>query len=413
MADENRPDLYMQLDQVIREDRGRLLSALVAALGDFELAEDALSDAVESALTHWKRSGVPENPVGWLLKVARRKAIDRIRRVKRFQSKSREIALLAAMDEMEANEPTPAIPDERLRLVFTCCHPALEPKTRVALTLRTLGGLTTGEIARAFLDTETAMGQRLSRARKKISRAGIPYAVPGQELWGERLGSVLAVIYLIFNEGYGASFGDSPVRLGLCGEAVFLIRLLNELKPDEPESEGLLALLLITHARWRARGDGQGSSVALEDQDRNNWDHDAIAQGREILDRAVARASPGPYQIKAAISSLHSNADGVTDWAQIAMLYDRLLEFEPTPIVALNRATARAENGHMDQALSDLEQLAEPLDQYQPFHAAQAEYLARSGQIRGALSAYDRAIELAGNTADKKFLRDRKAHLGH
>ena len=407
------PDPQHRLDQVIRQDRGRLLAALIAVLRDFELAEDALSDALESALTHWARTGLPDNPQGWLLKVARRKAIDRLRRVKRFQDRSADIAHLAKINEMDANQPAPEIPDERLRLIFTCCHPALEPKTQIALTLRTLGGLSTSEIARAFLDQEATMGQRLSRARAKIARAGIPFAVPDAEVWDERLGSVLSVIYLIFNEGYGASSGDSPVRMSLCDEAVFLARLLNSLKPAEPEVEGLLALLLITHARGRARADGQGSSVALDDQNPDQWDRNMIDEGREILENAMARQAPGPYQIKAAISSLHAVVDQAPDWPQIVLLYDSLLHHEPTPIVALNRAVAVAETGALDQALTSFDVLAEPLRGYQPFHAAHAEFLFRVGQTERAHVAYRRAIELTGNAADRKFLTTRQARLEH
>jgi RNA polymerase sigma-70 factor (ECF subfamily) len=269
---QNAPDLNATLATVMRDDRGRLLSALIATLGDFELAEEALSDALESAVTHWVRTGIPENPIGWLLKVARRKAIDRIRRQKRFNDFIPEITHLAKLDEMDANTAIPDIPDERLRLIFTICHPALEPKTRVALTLRTLGGLSTAVVAMAFLNPEPTMGQRLSRARKKIARAGIPFITPEPEQWTERLNSVLAVIYLIFNQGYAATSGVSATRVDLCDEAIFLARLLDQLRPGESEIEGLLALLLITHARRAARQGETGDSNPLDHQDRGHWD---------------------------------------------------------------------------------------------------------------------------------------------
>ncbi|MBV1868523.1 MAG: RNA polymerase [Marinosulfonomonas sp.] len=394
----------------MREDRGRLLSALIASLGDFELAEEALSDALESALTHWARTGIPDSPIGWLLTVARRKAIDRIRRQKRFSGFNAEITHLAKMDEQDANADAPNIPDERLRLIFTCCHPALAPKTRVALTLRTIGGLSTGEIAAAFLDSETAMGQRLSRARKKISTAGIPYTPPEPEMWGERLASVLAVIYLIFNQGYAATSGTTPTRVDLCDEAIFLARLLDQLQPNEPEIEGLLALLLTTHARRAARQDRRGITVALADQDRALWDREMLGQGLELLDCAIARGASGPYQIKAAISALHVAAmsEAATDWRQIVLLYDSLLRFEPTPVVALNRATALAEAGGLEQALQEFSRLKDDLVDYQPYHAACAEYLARAGSHEASQVAYERAIALSGNDADRQFLRDRR-----
>jgi len=408
-------DLHARLETVLREDRGRLLAALIAVLGNFELAEEALSDAVESALVHWARNGLPDNPRGWLHKVARRKAIDRIRRQRRFADRLPEITHLAEMNEMQANEMPPEIPDERLRLIFTCCHPALEPKTRVALTLRTLGGLTTGEIARAFLDRESTMGQRLSRARTKIARAGIPFAIPDRDDWNERLGSVLAVFYLIFNEGYGASTGDSPIRANLCEEAIFLTRLMNQLRPGEPEIMGLLSLMLTTHARRAARVDDAGVTVPMACQDRSVWDRPMIIEGAAILERAMELAVPGPYQIKAAISALHAWAknDGDTDWRQIIMLYDSLARIEPSPVVLLNRAVAIGELGDVAHALKTLDRLSLELSDYQPIHAAKAEFLTRTGQTEAAWAAYDRAIHLATNAADKAFLEQQRNRLSH
>jgi len=409
------PDLHQTISQLVRKDRGRLLSALISNLGSFDLAEDALSDALESAVTHWARSGIPQNPQGWLLKVARRKAIDRIRRNKRFRAFQPELARLAQEDEMHANRTGSDIPDNRLALIFTCCHPALEEKSRIALTLRTLGGLTTAEIARAYLDKEATMGQRLSRAKAKIATSKIPYAVPGPELWADRLASVLSVIYLIFNEGYVASSGDAAIRTELCEEAIYLARLLNDLRADEPEIMGLLSLMLTTHARRAARQSDDAMTISLADQDRKLWDQTLIGEGVELLDVALIQPRPGPFQIKAAISALHSSARtaSATDWPQIRLLYDSLLEFEPTPVVRLNRAVARAETGDLAGALADIDQLQGELGAYQPLHAARAEYLARNRQFAAAHAAYDLAIKLTGNAADRKFLLHQQTKLRH
>lgn len=400
----NRADLASTaLDTVMREDRGRCLAALIARFGDFQLAEDALQDALAAAAQHWGQSGVPDRPQGWLLKVSGRKAIDRLRRGKRDGAGATALAVLAA-DPVE--EEAEMIPDHRLRLIFTCCHPALAPKTRVALTLRTLGGLTTGQIASAFLDTEPAMGQRLSRAKAKIAAAGIPFKLPESEDLPERLNSVLTVVYLIFNAGYTA--GPGPGR-DLCDEAIFLARLLNRLQPATAEVEGALALLLLTHARRAARV-SDGVSVALAEQDRLLWDRPMLREGEALLDRAVARAHPGPFQIKAAIAALHSR--DVPDWPQIAALYAGLLCHEPTPVVRLNHAVALAETGALSKALAQLDALADALADYQPFHAAHAELLVRNGQIAAALAAYGRAIALAASPADAAFLaRRRNRHL--
>jgi predicted RNA polymerase sigma factor len=292
------------------------------------------------------------------------------------------------------------IPDDRLRLIFTCCHPALDPKSRVALTLRSIAGLTTAEIARAFLDAEPTMGQRLSRAKAKIAAARIPYAIPGPEDWDERLKSVLAVIYLIYNAGYTPDPGSAR---DLCAEAIFLTRLLDHLRPGEPEIEGALALLLLTQSRARARIGADGASVPLHRQDRALWDGAARAEGLGLIDRAMARRAPGPYQIKAAIAACHGRDDGA-DWPQIAALYTRLLDYEPTPVVRLNRAVARAEAGDLPAALAEVEALADMLEDYQPFHAARADLLRRTGQNEAARAAYERAIALAGSLADAAFL---------
>ena len=379
---------------------------MIARLKNFQLAEDALQDALASAVVHWGRTGLPASPQGWLLKVALRKAIDLLRKDAREDRKTAEIARLS-LDEA-AEDGTDDIPDERLRLIFTCCHPALESKTQVALILRTLGGLSTAEVASAFLDNETTMGQRLSRARAKILAAGIPYAVPGSEAWAERLQFVLTVVYLIFNQGYSCAAGDRVRQLG--EEAIYLARVLNSLRPDEPEIEGLLALMLITEARRAARLGGDGTSIPIASQDRKLWNDGRIAEGLSLLDRVMARRAAGPFQIKAAITALHVQSEP-PDWPQIVLLYDSLLRMEPTPVVQLNRAVALAEAGAPEAGLRALEMLAQVLDAYQPFHAAHAELLSRCGRTGAALAAYDRAIDLAANPSDAVFLRHRRVQV--
>ena len=395
------------LDAVMRQDRGRLLAALIARLRNFQLAEEALQEAAASALVHWGRSGLPKSPQGWLLRVALRKAIDRIRGAVRAERSAADMARLA-VDEADETEPE-MIADERLRLIFTCCHPALEPKSQVALTLRTLCGLTTAEIAANFLDQETTMGQRLSRAKAKIAAAGIPFAVPEPQEWPARLNAVLSVIYLIFNTGY--TQGPLAAR-DLCDEAIYQARMVNGLRPGDPEVEGVLALMLITHARRRGRVDAKGVMVALVNQDRSLWDRAAIDQGVALLDQAMARGAAGPYQIKAAIAACHVIGDRA-DWAQIVLLYDSLMRLEPTPVVALNRAVALAEVGALDLAVQELRKVASELDGYQPYYAALAEVLTRQGAREGALAAYARAIELAANAQDAAFLSARRRALLH
>ena len=393
----------LALDRALRQDRGRIISALIARVRDFQLAEDALQDAAGSALIHWANA-IPDRPGAWLIRVAFRKAIDRLRRASRDIAQTRALTILA---RDEAEEDPEVIRDDRLRLIFTCCHPALEAKSRVALTLRTIAGLTTAEIARAFLDAEPAMAARLTRAKAKIAAAGIPFAVPGPEDWAERLQSVLTVVYLIFNAGYSAG-PDEP--RDLCAEAIFLARLINTLRPDDPEVEGCLALLLITDSRHAARVDRAGATVPLADQDRSLWDQSAIAEGLAHLHAALTRRAPGPYQIKAAIAACHVQ-DGGPDWAQIALLYDSLYRIEPTPVVQLNRAVALAETGQLGPALDLILGLAPMLDAYQPFHAARAEYLARAGQTTEARAAYDRAIALTTSHSDATFLREKRNAL--
>lgn len=391
------------LDTVMREDRGRLIAALIARLKNFQLAEEALQEAMASALVHWSRTGLPASPQGWLLQVAWRKALDRIRR---GQTETKTGEALRTLSGEEFGEEPDEIPDERLRLIFTCCHPALEQKSRVALTLRTICGLTTGEVAAAFLDQEATMGQRLSRAKTKIAAAGIPYAVPAPEEWAERLQGVLAVLYLIFNAGYsaGPDDGRDSTARDLAGEAIFLARLLDRLCPEQPEVEGCLALLLLTHARRAARTGSDGVTIPLAEQDRTLWDAALIPEGLALIDQAMHRRAPGPYQIKAAIAACHMPPDG-SDWKQIAALYDSLMRFEPTPVVQLNRAIAIAEAVSPEIGLRLLETLAAELVEYQPFHAAQADLLRRVGQLDMARKAYDTAIALAASNADAIFLR--------
>ena len=393
------------LEQALRADRGRLVAALVARTGDLQRAEDALQEAAASALVHWGRSGVPSHPQGWLLRVALRKAIDGYRRDGRACDHADAILALAEDEAMLAVPPE--IPDDRLRLIFICCHPALAAKSRVALTLRLLGGLTTAEIAGVFLDDEPTMGQRLSRAKSKIAAAGIPFKVPDPEDWHDRLAAVLTVIYLIFTQGH--ALGPASPR-DLCGEAIFLARLVNGLLPDQPEIEGCLALLLLTHARRAARIGPTGETVPLTEQDRSLWDHAMIADGQAALDRALARRVPGPFQIKAAIAALHA-AQGLPDWRQIAALYARLHDHEPSPVIRLNHAVAVVEGQGAAAGLALIELLAGALDGYQPFHAARAEYLARTDQPLRARAAYDRAIALAPSSADRAFLTARRDRL--
>ena len=406
-------DLKREITRILRDDRGRLLSALIRTLGSFELAEDALQDASERALVHWGRSGLPNRPDAWLLQVARRSAIDQIRKNKRFQDRIPEVQRLMDEDQDDRAAETPEIPDERLRLIFTCCHPALDEKSRVALTLRSIGGLTTKEIARAFLDNDTTMGQRLSRAKAKIASAGIPYRVPDRADWDDRLNSVLTVIYLIFNEGWTAGPGEAPIRTALCDEALWLAGLLSNLAPDDPEIEGLWALMLLSHARHRARFDTAGTFVPLGQQDRQVWDWPMIEEGLRILDRAVARRLPGPFQLQAAIGALHVQAKtpADTDWAQIYLLYCRLEALMPSPVVRLNQAVALAETGALAKARRALDALAHELDAYQPFHAARADLARRAGDKDTAIKAYDAAISLSKSDSEKDWLATQKAKL--
>lgn len=392
------------METVLRQDRGRLMAALTHRLGSFQLAEDALQEACISALVHWGREGPPQSPQGWLIRVAFRKALDRIRAEGR--DGEREAAMQLVNDLLGQDEAEP-IPDERLRLIFTCCHPALEPKSRVALTLRTVCGLSTGEIASLFLDNETTMGQRLSRAKTKIASAGIAYAVPPPELWDERLQAVLTTVYLIFTTGYTAAPAEAR---DLCGEALFLARLLDALCPEQPEIEGAFALMLLTDARRAARVSASGATVPPAEQDRLLWNRDTEAEGRQWLETALQRKRAGPFQIKAAISACQM-AEPAPDWPQILHLYTALLPLEPTPVVRVNHAVALAENGLLAAALATLEDLREPLADFQPFHAARAAVLAKTEQKEAARQAYEKAIALATNESDRLFLAGRMQAL--
>lgn len=383
------------------------MAALIARLRDFQLAEEALQEAAISAVSHWGRAGVPTSPHGWLLRVALRKAIDRIRSGARETRKAAELARLAV--EEAADMQPESIPDERLSLIFTCCHPALEQKSQVALTLRTVCGLTTTDIARAFLDNEPTMGQRLSRAKAKIAAAGIPFAIPGPDAWGERLQAVLTVIYLIFNAGYTA--GPQADR-DLCEEAIFLLRILNSLRPAEPEVEGCLALTLLSHGRRRARVNAAGATVPPHEQDRSLWNMAALVEGEALVRQALARHRPGPNQIKAAIAACHVMPH-TPDWPQIRMLYETLLRFEPTDVVRLNLAVAMSETGDGVTALRLLDDMKSVLADYPPYHAAVAALQAKAGSREAALVAYDRAIEMAANAQDIAFLTGRRDQLLH
>lgn len=394
---------------VMRNDRGRLMAALISRLRDFQLAEEALQEAAISAVTHWGRAGVPASPQGWLLRVALRKAIDRMRQGAREARKASELARLSVE---EAAEMDPAlIPDERLSLIFTCCHPALEQKSQVALTLRTVCGLTTADIARAFLDNEPAMGQRLSRAKAKIAAAGIPFAVPGPEDWGMRLAAVLTVIYLIYNAGYTAGpLADRIADRDLCEEAIFLARILNGLRMAEPEVEGCLALMLLSHGRRGARVNAAGATVPPQEQERALWDAAMLAEGDALVRQALARRNPGPNQIKAAIAACHVLPDA-PDWPQIRLLYETLLRFEPTDVVRLNLAVAMAEAGDVAAGMAVLDDVAGGLAAYQPYHAARAALCAKAGDVAGAIAAYGRAIDLTVTAQDAAFLAGRRDAL--
>ncbi len=412
-ADNDQPEAAVE--KIVREEWGQVLATLVAYVRDFSLAEDMLQDACVSALEHWPKDGVPKSPRAWLLQTARRKAIDRFRRQANFETKRTELEILINLEQQirttEEDTVDETIADDRLRLIFTCCHPALEEHVRVALTLRTLGGLTTPEIARAFMIPENTMAQRLVRAKRKIKVANIPYIVPSPHLWPERVESVLTVIYLIFNEGYAARSGNQPTRADLCLEAIRLGNILVSLVPQEPEVAGLQALMLLHDSRSLARTNRDGNMVTLEHQDRTLWKQDQIDKGVSVLQCALLMRRPGPFQIQAAISAVHAQAKNYdeTDWHEITLLYEKLYELQPSPVIKLNAVVALSFAHGAQAGLSAMAALDTEgeLALYQPYHAARADLFRRAGRKKDSVVAYQQALEFTENAAERHFLKQR------
>ncbi len=405
-------DASVLVEQTFRQEYGRVLATLISQLGDFELAEDAVQDALVDALQQWN-GGLPNNPGAWITATAKRRAIDRLRRRKVDQRKR---AVLDPLEDSTEGDDMDSIPDDRLKLMFTCCHPSLALDAQVALTLKTLGGLSTVEIAHAFLVPPPTMAQRLTRAREKIRDAGIPYRVPPADLLPQRLDALLAVLYLIYNEGYCATSGDSLIRHELCGEAIRLARVLVSLLPDKPisaETRGLLALMLLHDSRRHARTDSVGNLIVLDEQDRSKWDRAEIDEGAAMLEKALAFHNPGPYQVQAAISAVHAqSADATsTDWAQIVELYRVLAHMTASPVVAVNRAVAVSMVEGPRVGLRALYDIGDAAADYYPYHVAHADLLRRTNQREAAADAYERAITLCQNGQERAYLQRRLAKL--
>ncbi len=403
----DRPDIGQSVAAIVRRDGGRLFAILISQLRNFALAEDCLQDAYASALAHWGKRGLPASPSAWLLQVARRKAIDRLRRATTAQAKEGELSHLL---QLEADDTTQdenlAIPDERLKLIFTCCHPAIERQASVALTLRSLCGLTTEEIARAYLTSRETMAQRLVRAQQKIIKTKIPFEIPSEAQWPERMDAVLSVIYLIFNEGYAATTLDY-IRIDLCNEAIRLARLVWQLAPLESEVGGLLALLLLHRSRFQSRRSAASLFVPLEKQDRLLWDRELISEGTGLLEQVLRRGTAGPYQLQAAIAAIHCEAKSfaTTDWQEISLIYDRLFNLNPNPVLALNRLAALSYVEDLSDTFKALLALETELVNYQPFYATKADLLARMGDVEAAITAYEKAMALTTQEAEKTFLQ--------
>jgi RNA polymerase sigma-70 factor (ECF subfamily) len=411
-----------KVERVFREEYGRIIASLIRVSGSFELAEESLQEAFVSALATWERAGIPGNPAAWLTTVARRKLLDLLRREKIKSDKQSELEFETSRLQPADNSWQPGLneefeeyADERLRLIFTCCHPALSREAQVALTLRTLGGLSTTEIARAFILPEPTLAQRLVRAKQKIRNAGIPYEVPAREILSARLSSVQAVVYLIFNEGYSATAGKSLIREDLCSEAIRLGRLLCQLIPNEPENLGLLALMLLQDSRRGARINRDGGFVPLDEQDRSRWDRKAIDEGLALIAAALRLRKVGPYQLQAAIAALHAEAETAaeTDWRQIVALYNELLRISPSPIVQLNKAAAVAMCDGAEKGLAQIDEAGSSggLDDYYLFHASRADVLRRLNRADAAAAAYRRALELVPNQVEQDYIRRRLREL--